>query len=237
MIDFILLLVFGVVTWCVSGEGAFGAAVTCISVIVAGLLAMNFFEGAAAIGEGIMGNGDWAYRWDMIALFGLFALFTVGLKALTTRLSKRFIQMDNLTHEISRWLFGAFTGYVAMAFCLTTLHTAPFPRDMTSLGFTPERKNLFDVVAPDRHWLGFTQFASETVFNNDRPFDGPHSDFIEGPGEPNTIWPSFPIRYASRREELSGAFFGTDRPAAQSGQQQQQPQQAGPRQQGDSGGF
>jgi hypothetical protein len=199
---------------------------------------MNFFEVAAGIGDGIMGNGDWAYRWDMISLFGLFGLFNFLLRALTTRMSKRFIQMDNLKHEIARWLFGAVTGYVVMAFCLTALHTGPFPREMTSLGFTPERKNLFDVVAPDRQWLGFTQFASEKVFGSDRQFDGPYSDFIEGPGAANKIWPSFPIRYASRREELSGAFFGTDRPTNTGQQQQQQQQQPVRRQTGGGGaGF
>jgi hypothetical protein len=223
MIDFILLIIFGLVTWCVSGDGAFGAAVTCISVIVAGLLAMNFFEPAAAFGEKITNNGTWLYRWDMIALLGLFIVFTLLIRLATTNLSRKYIQMSNLTHEVCRWLFGVITGYVVMAICLTALHTAPFPRDMTSLGFTPERKNLFDVIAPDRQWLGFTQYASEKVFGgNGRYFDGPVSDFIDGPGESNTVWPSFPIRYASRREELSGAFFGTSRPTASPQQPQQQ---------------
>ena len=183
---------------------------------------MNFFEPAAAIGQGIMGNENWAFRWDMIALLGLFSVFTFLLRAITTHYSKRFIQMNNLTYEIGRWLFGAATGYVVMSFCLMALHTAPFPRNMTSIGFIPERKNLFDVLAPDRQWLGFTQFASEKVFGgNDHVFDGPVSDFIEGPDESNSVWPSFPIRYATRREEISGAFFGTNRPASDSSQQQQ----------------
>jgi hypothetical protein len=237
MIDFILLIVFGLITWCVSGEGAFGAAVTCICVILAGLLSMNFYEPAAAMGEGIASNGSWAYRWDMIAMLGLFSVFTLLLRFATTNLAKLYIQMSNLTHEICRWLFGAITGYVVMAFCLTALHTAPFPRDMTSLGFTPERRNLFDVVAPDRQWLGFTQYASESVFGgNDRYFDGPVSDFIEGPNDENTVWPSFPIRYASRRDELSGAFFGTGRTTSGPTQQPNQ-QQPIRRQQGGGAGF
>ena len=44
MFDVMLLFVWGIVTWCVAGEGAFGSAVNCLVIIVSGLLAMNFFE-------------------------------------------------------------------------------------------------------------------------------------------------------------------------------------------------
>ena len=38
----ILLLVVVAVTWCVAGEGAWGAGLTFLCVLFAGLLAMNF---------------------------------------------------------------------------------------------------------------------------------------------------------------------------------------------------
>jgi hypothetical protein len=77
------------------------------------------------------------------------------------------------------------------------------------MGFTPERKNLFGIVAPDRQWLGFTQFISEGSMSRSVPrvFDGPVEDFIEprnAEEHPNTVWPSFPVRYASRREVFAG---------------------------------
>lgn len=204
MFDVLLLVVWGIVTWCVSGEGAFGAAVNCLVIIVSGLLAMNFFEPFAAFAQSnLISTGAWPYRWDVIMLVGLFGLFVFGLRALMEKLSPRFIEMNGLAHEIGRWSFGLLGGYVTMAFLLTALHTAPLPRNF--MEFRPERANLFGILAPDRQWLGFTQYVSENAFASGRIFDGPVSDFIDDNADDNrnTVWPSFPIRYASRREQFA----------------------------------
>jgi hypothetical protein len=113
------------------------------------------------------------------------------------------MQVHPLVHEIGRWGFAALTGYITMAFLLTALHTTALPREFA--GFTPERDNLFGVAAPDRQWLGFTQYVSEKSMRNGAMghiFDGPEYSL---PQHQNRIWPSFPIRYASRRERGAGA--------------------------------
>ncbi|MBI1314610.1 CvpA family protein [bacterium] len=207
MFDAILIIVWAIVTWCVAGEGAFGAALNCLIIILSGLLAMNLYEPAAGIGQSILGSAEWAYRWDVIALTGLFAAFVFGLRALFEKMTPRYFQMDGLGDDVGRWIFGALAGYITMAFLLTALHTAPLPRNF--LGFTPERRNLFNIIAPDRQWLGFTQFVSENSLSRGIPriFDGPVEDFIEprnNEDHPNTVWPSFPVRYASRREVFAG---------------------------------
>ncbi len=110
--------------------------------------------------------------------------------------------------QVCRWVLALLTGYVTMAFLLTALHTAALPREF--IGFRPERKNLFDMVAPDRQWLGFTQYVSENVFQQGgvvpRIFDGTVAKI---PGQDNDIWPSFPIRYATRRESLTTSSRST----------------------------
>jgi hypothetical protein len=203
MFDVILLVVWGIVTWCVAGEGGFGAAVSCLVIIISGLLAMNFFEPFAAFAQSkLISDGAWSYRWDLIMLVGLFGGLVFGLRALMEKLSPRYIEMNGLTHDIGRWSSGLIAGYVTMAFLLTALHTAPLQRNF--MEFRPERANLFGIIAPDRQWLGFTQYASESLFASGRIFDGPVSDFIDDQADDNrnTIWPSFPIRYASRREKF-----------------------------------
>lgn len=215
MFDVILLAVWAIVTWCVSGEGAFGAAVNCLVIVLSGLLAMNFFEPCAAFAQrNLAGTGEWAYRWDVIMLVGLFIVLVLGLRTLFEKLSPRFIETSGLAHEIGRWSFGLIGGYATMAFLLTALHTAPLPRNF--MEFRPERANLFDVVAPDRQWLGFTQYVSEHVFSSGRIFDGPVSDFIDDNADVNrnTIWPSFPIRYATRREQFAGGQLSASPTAA-----------------------
>jgi hypothetical protein len=109
-----------------------------------------------------------------------------------------YIAVHSRLYDAARWIFGFLTGYVTMAILLTALHTAPLPREF--LGFTPERKNLFGLAAPDREWLGFVQYVSEKSLRSsaDTVFDGTH---FRLPGHDNEIWPTFIIRYASRRDE------------------------------------
>ena len=229
--DFILILILGAVTWCVASEGAWGAALTCLCVILSGLLAMNFFEPMANFLQNSLGwRGGWPYRWDIISMVGIFAASVFAIRAATDRISPTYIQVPGGAYEIIRWGCGLLTGYVTMAFLLTSLHTALLPREF--IGFKPERNNLFNICAPDRQWLGFTQFVSERSFRTGRVprvFDGPQ--IVLGDEEqpyPNTIWPSFPIRYASRRERLGSAQpvappvttpGGTATPAPQQGRQ------------------
>ncbi|MEQ8637318.1 CvpA family protein [Gimesia maris] len=200
MIDIFLLAIMGIVIWCVASEGAWGAGFIFVSVLLAGLLAMNFFEPLATLlTNHVASSSSWQQRWDIIALVGLFVGFIFLFREVTVRIAPAYMQVHPLVHEVARWGFAAMTGYIAMAFLLTALHTAPLPREFA--GFTPERKNFFSVLAPDREWLGFTQYVSEKSMRKGtfgHLFDGPEYSF---PKQDNKIWPSFPIRYATRRAE------------------------------------
>jgi hypothetical protein len=198
----ILLLIFGVVTWCVASEGAWGACLTFLCVLLSGLMAMNFFEPVASIIENNGGNFLRPYA-DVAALLGLFALFTFLSRSATDHLSPTDIELDGRVYQVTRWLFALATGYTTMAISLTAVHTSPLPREF--IGFRPEARNLFDVAAPDRQWLGFVQHVSERVLRADRIFDGPIATF---PETDQRVWPSFPIRYATRRDELGTATSG-----------------------------
>lgn len=197
----VLVGIVGIVAWCVAEEGPFGAGITLLSVIFAGLLAMNFFEPVAAALEGPLRR----YA-DVASLVGLFAILVFGFRSLTDKLAPTTIELDARVYQFGRWFLGAAAGYVTMAFLLTALHTAPLPASF--LGFKPERKNLFDVDAPDRRWLAFTQHVTEKILYNKRIFDGP---VFQAANTDQTVWPSFTIRYATRRKEL---LTGPKRPSA-----------------------
>lgn len=206
MFDVMLVIVMGIVTWCVASDGAHSAAITAVVSVLSGLLAMNLFEPLADLLQGMVGY-NYATHVDIVSLVGLFIGFMFGLRMLFEKISPVYVATEGLAYEIGRWGFGLLTGYVTMAFLLTALHTAPLPREF--MGFRPERANLFDALAPDRQWLGFTQWASEKSFvngSNPRVFDGPYKDFIDDPNAEarNVYWPSFPIRYAHRREQFAG---------------------------------
>lgn len=213
MLDLLLIAIVGLVTWCVASDGAWGAAISLLSVIIAGLLAMNFFEVTASfLEQNIASSLEWQHRWDVIALMGLFSAFVFALRTATERILPVDIEIHGLVFDIARWTCGALTGFVTMAFLLTALHTAPLPREF--MGFTPEpskRGGPIGQAAPDFKWLGYVHHMTETAFRRGATgpiFDGPRFPFYQG-GETRTL-PSFPIRYASRRAR----YYGTAPPAS-----------------------
>lgn len=197
LIGLILLAIIAVVAWCVASEGAWGAGITFLCVLFAGLLAMNYFEPVAVMLEGMLPAEARNYT-DLLALMGLFILFTFLGRLATDSIAPSDIEYDARVYQAGRWLFALGTGYVTMAFLLTALHTAPLPREF--IGFKPERKNLFDVAAPDRQWLGFTQHVSEKILGTGNVFDGTYASY---PETDQKIWPSFAMRYATRRDDIA----------------------------------
>lgn len=214
MIDLILAGIVVGVAFLVSNDGAWSAGVTFLCALLSGLLAMNFFEPLAELLSRTY--PPWQEKWDMIALLGLFIAFIFVFRMGTERIAPTYIGVHAYVDQVGRWLFGALTGYVTMAFLLTALHTAPLPREF--LGFRPERPNLLNAVAPDRQWLGFVQYVSEKALSRfdlgiqvGAPLTQPHAfdakyELIGDPNSPypNTIWSSFPMRYATRRSQLYG---------------------------------
>jgi hypothetical protein len=241
MIDLICAGVLVAVGFFVAKEGIWGAAQTFLCTLLAGLIAMNYFEPLAAALRAFMPE-----MWcDLVALLGLFIGLVFALRMGTERLAQTYIQVFPALDTAGKWVMGAATGYLTLAILLTALHTAPLPREF--LGFTPERPNFFG-MAPDRQWLGFTQYVSEKplgVQYRDKigdkeiivahAFDGRYEKVgdpmkpysvkdLSGQDAFQIIWPSFPIRYATRRGQMGSG--GSSAPAAAPVQvvPQQQPQ-------------
>lgn len=213
MIDLLLLVVIGLVTWCVASEGVWGAALVFLCTLLSGLLAMNFFEPLAVLLSSYLPN-DYKNHADSVALVGLFTGFVFALRMSTERIAPVFITLPDMAESIGRWAFAAATGLLTAAILLTAVHTAVIPREY--LGFKAEGPTFFGLNI-DRRWLGFTQYVSEKSLANFRfvnekneliphMFDGPY--FAVGDPNapyPNKVWPSFPIRYAARRSGFGGA--------------------------------
>jgi hypothetical protein len=225
MMDLLLIAVVAGVTWCVASEGAWGAAYTLLSVIISGLVSMSLFESVAGfLQQNLASSYEWQHRWDVIALVGLFAACVFGMRAALEYIAPVDIEVHAMAYDVARWACGFLTGYVTMAFLMTALHTAPLPREF--LGFTPEperRSGPLGGLAPDFQWLGFTQYVSENAFRRGQHgpiWDGPTYPIVAGAqGEPGEVkvWPSFPIRYATRRAQYFGSAAAAAPAAAPGG--------------------
>ena len=232
MIDIVCLVVVGIVVYCVSIEGLWGAVHTFLCVLLAALVAMNFFEPLAGFLDGIM--PAYKHYMDLVALVGLFISLTFALRMGSEYLSPVYIGLPSTLDQVGKWAFGALTGYLTMAFLLAALHTAPLSREF--MGFKPERNNFFG-MAPDRQWLGFVQYVTEKPYARSlyrdtftengttkeviisHAFDGQYqilgskeTPYKGADGKIAMLWPSFPIRYAMRRERLENNPAGGGAP-------------------------
>lgn len=208
MIDLFLLVIVGLVTWCVASEGAWGAVLIFLSTFFAGILAMNFFEPLAVLlGENIPLGPAWQNRWDFIAFMVLFIGLAFGIRLATEQILPTFVHVHPLAHDGLRWSVGFVTGYLTMAIVLTSLHLTTLP--LSYVGFNPDRQNFLGMAAPDRQWVAFVQYMTEKPFSSGKGhfFDG--STVRLANGEQQVI-PTFAIRYASRR--AMGGSGGSGQP-------------------------
>lgn len=212
MIPIGLLVILAIVTWVVASEGIWGAALTFLSVIFAGLIAMNYFEPVAGMLDAQV--PAWRNRFDFIAMLGIFAVAVSVLRESAARIAPVSIEVHPYFYQAGRWVFAAATGYVTIGILLTSLHTVNLPF-RAFLGFRPEAKNLMDVTAPDRQWMAFTQHVSEKIFPNmqtikhvQQGWDDRSVRIFDGMRMPKAgrreaeYFPTFIIRYASRRTGL-----------------------------------
>lgn len=225
ILDAILVGIVAVITWCVASEGAWAAAMTLVSVIVAGLLATCLFEATANfLGQNIASSYEWQHRWDIIAMVGLFAGIVFAFRTATEWLMPVHIEVHGLVYDATRWGCSFLAGCVTMAFLLTALHTAPLPPELIGFASEPYRRGgPVGQSAPDMKWLGFVHRMTETAFSRGSAgaiFDGPRFELYEGGGA--AVLPSFPIRYASRRDR----YFGGE-PAASPGGTSTSPRASG----------
>lgn len=208
LIDLLCLALLIWVAFCVAAEGAWGSVILLLSVAFSGLFAMNLFEPLAELLEQNVSDSEpWRFRWDFISLIGVFILAVFVLRGITDRLAPASMPLPWLLEQLIRWTAGIATGYLTMAILLTAWHTAPLPRSVSGsevvepLGFQAEREMVFG-LAPDRQWLAVNQWLSQHGLNRgsqDRIFDGP----IYHSGGDRGLWPSFPLRYADRRERMT----------------------------------
>jgi hypothetical protein len=194
MLNILLALIFVACFASLFTGGLWSNTLSLINVITAALLATNYFEPVANWLDKQVGP-EWTYVWDFMAIWLIFALAMMVLRAGTDAASKVKVRFHPLVDQIGSYLFAAWTAWILLCFATMTLHTAPLARNFLGGAFQPEPDSkMFFGLAPDRLWMGWVHKESKGSFCRLReivPFDA-QGDFI--------------LRYGNRREEFDQLF-------------------------------
>ena len=184
-------------------DGLWSNTIALINVVLAALLATNYFEPAADFAESHAES--YTYIWDFVSLWVLFFAAYAVLSTITQSISKHRVRFKMPIEVGGRFAMAAAIGVIMMGFFTMTMHTAPLGRTAVRGSFqkTPMANNVFG-FAPDRIWLGFVQSRSRGPLSVSDPV-GPDG---KREFDPNS---EFVIRYGQRRKDLEDQMETTQK--------------------------
>ncbi len=198
-----ILIVFATTAGTLWLHGLWGNAITLINMILAMLLATNFFEPTAALLTEYIPAGN--YFFDYACVWAWFLLFFGIFRTITDKLSNQQVKFILPVEMAGRTILALWCGWLMACFVTFTLQMAPLnnvspmgawqtsPKDGTFLGFAPDRLWLGFMQQNSRGYLARGHFSAAEVHSNDQllnveTFD-PQSEF--------------PYKYAFRRKKYS----------------------------------
>lgn len=168
MILFLSVAVIGIVAYAASREGLLTALTGLVNVLLAGLVAFNFFEPLAEeLGNLFRGSMLEGFE-DATCLFGLFSLTLAVLRVTTNNLANQELHLPALFQQISSVGVSICTGYLLAGFLLCMVQTLPLTERF--LGFDPgveAQMPIRQVFPPDRVWLAMMNRAGRIPLGQD----------------------------------------------------------------------
>jgi len=186
MISIVLILVFVSVFASIMNQGLWSNFINLVNVIVAGLVAMNYFEPVAGFLDKQQASATYIY--DFIAIWFIFGATVVILRLATDYMSQVKVKFFMPVDKAGGILMAIWVSWIVVCFTATTLHTAPLSRNFMGFQEAPDSKMFFG-LQPDRVWMGWVHRESMGAlsrFGGARAFDG-RADMI--------------VRYSNRRDE------------------------------------
>jgi hypothetical protein len=157
MLTLVLLLIFLIVAATCWLQGLWNSVVTLINLLLAMMLAFNYFEPAAQLIEGY--EPSFTYLLDFLCLWGVFFLAFGILRVATDVLSRKRIMFEFWTETVGRSVIALWIAWLFVGFVCASLHTAPLGAHPMGFQRTPDSGNFLG-MAPGRHWLAFMQSRS-----------------------------------------------------------------------------
>jgi uncharacterized membrane protein required for colicin V production len=148
------------VGWAQYRNGLFSSVAMLIKVVLAGLVAFNFWEPIADALDPAFQNNVLAGSEDLLTLMALFALTLFVLRLLTNRIAPEMIEEHGTLQHLGAGVVGLITGYLLAGFLICAMQTLPLEENF--MGFAPRvpSESAFrSILPPDRVWLVMMRHA------------------------------------------------------------------------------
>src|SRR4051812_13852607 len=160
-------------------NGLFTSAAMLVQVILAGLIAFNFWEPIADMLDSSFQRSMLAGTEDLIALALLFSVAVGAMRTVTNRLAPELLDFHGYTQQIAAGVIGLVTGYLVTGFLVCAVQTLPL--DEKFLGYEPRgpsgtESGLTSLFPPDRVWLALMRYAG--AYPLSRREDNPEGDTL-----------------------------------------------------------
>src|SRR5215213_10429165 len=101
VVDLVIVLLIAGMTYALSSEGAWGAALMFFNVLFGAIIALNFYEALARLLDSTGIN--WGFS-DTLCLLGLFIVATLLLRLITESLAPSMVRYPGPIYHAGRWI-------------------------------------------------------------------------------------------------------------------------------------
>ncbi len=157
--DLVIAILILLMTYAVSSEGLWGAALMFFNVVFGGLIAFNFYEPLARLIDST-GIG-WGFS-DTLSLLSIFCVAVMLLRMTTETLAPAMVRFPAPIYHAGRLFFALATSLVTMAILILAFHCAPVNKRVFG-AIDYKYKPPFG-MGLDHQWLGFFQHTTGMIF-------------------------------------------------------------------------
>ncbi|MGA7495623.1 MAG: hypothetical protein WBX00_02755 [Isosphaeraceae bacterium] len=159
VIDLVMAFLILLLTYALSSEGLWGAALMFFNVVFGGLIAFNFYEPLAKLIDST-GIG-WGFS-DTLSLLSIFCVSVMLLRMTTETLAPAMVRFPVPIYHAGRVFFALATSLVTMSILVLAFHTAPVHKKIFG-AIDYKYKPPFG-MGLDHQWLGFFQYTTGMIF-------------------------------------------------------------------------
>ncbi len=183
MLGFFTIVIMLIAAYAFWRQGVLAAFAMAVNILLAGLIAFNFFEPIAVELESMLSDSFLQGYEDSLCLVLLFSITLAFLRWASNALIHTVIEYGAVVQQIGAALFGSLAGYLVAGFLLCVAQTLPMDRNFmrfeAKVDPSAPGAKIRRVMPPDRVWLALMHRASveslgwdeTTVFDNDGSFE------------------------------------------------------------------